>query len=60
METTSTLQTILDSISSVFTAVLGHISTIGNTIMETPLLLFSFVLAIVISLIFMAKRFFRR
>lgn len=60
MESTNTLQVILDAISSVFTALLGHIATIGNTIIETPLLLFSFVLAITVSLIFMAKRFFRR
>lgn len=59
MEGTNTLQVILDAVSSVFTAVLGHISTIGNTIVETPLLLFSFILAIVIYLIYAAKRFFR-
>lgn len=60
MESTNTLQTILDAINSIFTSLLGHIAEIGNTIMETPLLLFSFVFGLVVSLIFMAKRFFRR
>ena len=37
--TTTTLTTLLDSISQVFTAILGHIGTIGETIVNTPLLL---------------------
>ena len=60
MEGTNSIQAILDAISAIFTALLGHIATIGNTIMETPLLLFSFVFGLVVSLVFMAKRFFRR
>lgn len=60
MEGTSTLQTMLDSISTVFTAVLEHIGTIGNTIVNTPILLLPFVISISVSLIFVAKRFIIR
>lgn len=59
MEGTTTLTTLLDSISQVFTAILEHIGTIGETIVNTPLLLLPFVVSIVISLIFVAKRFMR-
>lgn len=59
MEGATTLTTLLDSISQVFTAILGHIGTIGETIVNTPLLLLPFVVSIVISLIFVAKRFMR-
>lgn len=60
MEGTSTLTTLLDSISEIFTAILGHIGTVGETIVNTPLLLLSVILSIAIYLIFAAKRFMTR
>lgn len=57
---TNTLTTLLDSISQVFEAILGHIGTIGNTIVNNPMLLLPFVVSIVITLIFVAKRFITR
>lgn len=60
MEGTTTLQTLLDSISQIFTAILGHIGTVGETIVNTPLLLLSVILSIAIYLIFAAKRFMTR
>lgn len=60
MEGTTTLQTLLDSISQIFTAILGHIVTVGETIVNTPLLLLSVILSIAIYLIFAAKRFMTR
>ena len=44
MEGTTTLTTLLDSISQIFTAILGHIGTVGETIVNTPLLLLSVIL----------------
>jgi len=58
--TTSTFTTLLDAISEIFTAILGHIGTVGETIVNTPILLLSVVLGIAVSLIFTAKRFMTR
>lgn len=60
MEGTSTLTTLLGYISEIFTAVLGHIGTVGETIVNTPILLLSLVFGIAVSLIFTAKRFMTR
>lgn len=60
MEGSTTLQTLLDSISQIFTAILGHIGTVGETIVNTPLLLLSVILSVAVYLIFVAKRFMTR
>lgn len=56
----NTLATLLDSISQIFEAILGHIGTVGETIVNTPLLLLSVILSVAIYLIFAAKRFMTR
>lgn len=60
MEGTTTLTTLLDSINQIFTAILGHIGTVGETIVNTPLLLLSVILSVAIYLVFAAKRFMTR
>ena len=60
MEGSTTLQTLLDSISQIFTAILSHIGTVGETIVNTPLLLLSVILSVAVYLIFVAKRFMTR
>ncbi|MDD5826606.1 MAG: hypothetical protein PUD25_02430 [Bacilli bacterium] len=54
------LATMLTSLGSVFTAVLGHIGTVGETIISTPMLFVPFALSIVCSIVFMAKKFIMR
>ncbi len=54
------LTTMLTSLGSVFTAILGHIGTVGETIISTPMLFIPFAFGIVSSIVFMAKKFIMR
>lgn len=45
--TVMTMEQVISSISSVFTAAMGWASTVGNTISGTPLLLFGVVLGFI-------------
>ena len=51
------LTNMLTSLGSVFTAVIGHIGEIGNTITSTPMLFVPFAVSIVGTIAFMAKKF---
>lgn len=54
------LTTMLTSLGSVFTAVLGHVGTVGETIASTPMLFVPFAFSIACSIVFMAKKFIMR
>ena len=54
----STLSTVLSDIGTVFTALIGYVSTICSTIVSNPLLLIGFAIPFAFAIVTFVKKLF--
>ena len=58
MEATTTLATVLTSVGSVFTALIGYVGSVCETIVSNPLLLIGVCLPIAFAIVSFVRRLF--